>query len=139
MSNYIKAIVGLAAVPLALISWHFGTVLGLFGSPPQTRNEFFVRLGVIVIAFIVSSLIVATRMARKEGESALEPDEREELVGVKAERNGGWAISVGIIVLMWFVFQSPSPMAIANILLAILWVGELVKITTALAYLRGGT
>jgi len=137
MSTHMKFVIGLSLLIFVPILWHFATVFGYFGTPLQTRGEFFLRMGVIAAAFIVLSVITSTIIASRLGSSEIEPDEREWLIETRAERNGGWALMAGLVGLMWFAFTPMQPMDVANTALAILAAGEAVKIVSGLLYLRG--
>lgn len=118
MSTHLKTIYFLSLSLLGVFGWHFGTVFGLFGSAPETRMAFIIRIGGILVAFFVAS-VIAFMMVAKRDEDAVLPDEREEKVELKAERNGFFAIYAGLLCLMWFVFTPMTPMQIANGILAI--------------------
>lgn len=137
MSTYMKFIFGATSIMLLALGWHFGTVFGFWGMAPQTPIEFFVRLAVIVVGFIIISTVSAIMVASKD-EDAIEPDEREKTIVLKAERNGGFMASIGLCALMWLVFKPLSPMDIANIALAALSLAELTKIASGAIYLRQG-
>ncbi len=136
MSNHMKFVIGLSMLMFAPILWHFATVFGYLGEPPQTRGEFFLRIGLIAIGFVVLSAIVASIMVAVNGEGDIDPDERERLIETRAERNGGWVLMAGLVGLMWFAFQPMQPMDVANAALALIATGEAVKIVSGLIYLR---
>ncbi len=137
MSNHMKFVIGLSTLMFVPILWHFATVFGYFGEPPQTRGGFFLRIGLIAAGFIVVSAITASVIASRHGDDEVKPDEREWLIETRSERNGGWALMAGLIVLMWFAFAPMQPMDVANAALAIMATGEAVKIISGLVYLRG--
>ena len=137
MSTYMKFIYGATSIMLLALGWHFGTVFGFWGAAPQTPVEFFVRLAIIVVGFIIISTVSAIMVASKD-EDAIEPDERETAIVRKAERDGGYVASFGLCVMMWMAFRSLEPMALANIALAFLSLAELTKITAGAIYLRRG-
>jgi len=139
MSTHMKFVIGLSTLMFVPILWHFATVFGYFGDPPQTRGEFFLRMGLIVAGFISLSMISGTIISARLGKNELEPDEREWLIETRAERNGGWFLMAGLAGLMWFAFTPMQPMDVANAALAIIAVGEAVKIVSGLLYLRGQT
>lgn len=138
MSNYIKMVIFLSSAFLLMFGWHFATVFGFLGSAPETRSEFFIRLGIMIGVFVVLSINSASLMLKKGNEDELDPDEREKIVELKAERNGSVFVMLSLIILMWFILQPMSPMAIANSILAILCIGEIIKLSTGLIYLRKG-
>ncbi|MEJ2125611.1 MAG: hypothetical protein P8Y47_12635 [Alphaproteobacteria bacterium] len=139
MSNHMKFVIGLSTLVFVPILWHFATVFGVLGEPPETRGEFFLRIGLIAAGFIIVSVITATVMAARSNGDDILPDEREALIETRAERNGGWALMAGLVVLMWFAFSPMRPMDVANAALAIIAIGEAVKIVSGLIYLRGRT
>jgi len=137
MSNHLKMVVYCSTGLLLLFAWHFATVFGILGSPPQSRSEFFVRIGIFVAAFLVSSIVSSVFIARKD-ETAILPDEREEQIELRVERYGLLVVYAGIVLLMWFVFTPMEPMQVANALLGILCISETAKIIIGLKYLRDG-
>lgn len=137
MSTHMKFVIGLSLLMFVPILWHFATVLGYFGAPPQTRMEFFLRIGLITAGFVTVSIIVATIISARLGNSEIEADEREWLIETRAERNGGRVLLAGLVGLMWFAFTPMQPMDVANAALAIIAAGEAAKIVSGLIYLRG--
>jgi hypothetical protein len=137
MSVHIKFVVFLSLGLLLVFAWHFATVFGIVGSAPQTQGEFFIRFGIIVVVFVFFSITTSLIIARYD-EQAILPDEREEKVELKAERNGGIVVYLGLILLMWLVFKPLSPMQMANSILAVMCTAELIKIGSGIYYLRRG-
>ena len=74
----------------------------------------------------------------RSGDDEFEPDERERLIIQRAERNGYLFLSGGLVYLMWVVFAPLTPMQVANSIIAIICLGEVVKIVSGLFYLRTG-
>lgn len=138
MSPSMNFTIWMSSLLLVPFGWHLGTVYGFWGTPPATRAELFVRIGVIVILFIIASIVVAIISASRTGDEEFEPDEREQQIIQKAERNGYFFLSSGLVFLMWVVFAPMSPMEIANAIIAIICLGEVVKIASGLVYLRTG-
>jgi len=136
MSNHFKTIIFCSIALLLLFAWHFATVFGILGSPPQTRSEFFVRFGLFMAAFFISCVGSLIYIAIKE--DTAEPDEREQLIELRVERNSILVLYAGMVCLMWFVFKPMQPMQVANAILGIICVAETFKIVTALKYLRKG-
>lgn len=137
MSTHMKYVIGLSVLVFLPILWHFATVFGYFGEPPQTRGEFFLRIGLIAAGFVALSIVTATVVSARVGEDVLLPDERERLIEIRAERNGGWALMAGLVGLMWFAFTPMQPMDMANAALAVVAAGEAIKIGSGLVYLYG--
>ena len=136
MSTHMKFIVSLSSLMFVPIFWHFATVIGYLGDPPQTRGEFFLRISLIATSFIILSIISAMVISARAGSDVVEPDERDQLVGIRAERNGGWILMAGLVCLMWFAFTPMQPMDVANAALALIALGEAVKIVSGVFYLR---
>ncbi len=137
MSTHMKFVLGFSLLMFVPILWHFATVFGYFGTPLQTRADFFLRIGLFAAGFVTLSIVTATIISARLGNNEIEPDEREWLIETRAERNGGWILMAGLVGLMWFAFTPMQPMDVANAALAIIAVGEAVKIISGLLYLRG--
>lgn len=128
MSPHIKSIALLSIGLLAVFGWHFGTVFGFYGNAPQTQGEFFVRIGLIFLGFLVVSAITAGIVAKRTGLPPV-PDEREDKVLLKTERIGVVTLYAGLLLVSWLVFAPLTPMQVANAILAVVCVTELIKIT----------
>ena len=137
MSRHMKFVIGLSTLMFVPILWHFATVFGYLGEPPETRGGFFLRIGLIFAGFVALSAITSSIIAARHGEDEVMPDEREWWIETRAERNGGWAVMICLIGLMWFAFTPMQPMDVANAALAIIAIGEAVKIVSGLVYLHG--
>ncbi len=120
------------------IGWHFGTVFELWGSAPETRTDFFIRIGIIIVGSIIGSIVGAIAMAIASGKDEFEPDEREKLVLRRAELFGYYFLAACICFLMWHVFDPMTPMQIANALLGAFALSEIVKLVAGFALLRRG-
>lgn len=137
MSAYTKMVVFLSLGLLAVFGWHFATVFGIIGTAPQTRGEFFLRLGVILVSFIVISAVTAGLIARKDRRAAV-PDEREEKIELHTERVGLVSLYAGLLVVAWCVFIPLTPVQMANALLAAVCASEIIKLVYAMVVLRRG-
>ena len=84
MSKHMRFVIGLSTLMFVPILWHFATVFGYLGEPPQTRGGFFLRIGLIAAGFIVVSVITARIIATRHGDSEIMPDEREWLIETRA-------------------------------------------------------
>ena len=138
MSHHVKMVVFLSLGLLTVFAWHFATVLGFFGNAPQTPNEFFIRLGIILIGFILASVITSILVIRRHNEAASLPDERETIIELKSDRVGVLTLYLGLLVLLWFIFTPMTPMQIANGILAVVCFSETIKIAYALYILKRG-
>jgi len=137
MSIHIKMVVVLSLGLLMVFGWHFLTVFGFLGTAPTTQTDFFIRIGLILLVFFVISIITAIMITRKE-ENAAQPDEREEKIELKTDRVGVLSLYIGLIIVMWFVFIPLTPMQVANAILAVVCVTEIIKILYGLFLLKRG-
>ena len=135
MSPRVRMIVGLSIGLLVIFGWHFATVFGVIGNAPQTRSEFFVRLGIIFVGFLVVSTIVAILQDKRNSKLNM-PDEREEEILLRTEQIGLYVVYAGILLVIWFSFAPMKPMQIANALLAIVCVSEISKLVYGLLVLK---
>jgi hypothetical protein len=130
-----KSIVILSIGLLLVFGWHFATVFGFYGNAPQTQGEFFARLGLIFIGFLVVSAITAAVVAKRSGLPPV-PDEREDKVLLKTERIGAATLYVGLLLITWLVFTPLTPMQVANAILAVVCVTEIVKLIYGMTILN---
>ncbi len=137
MSTHFKMIVFLSLGLLIVFGWHFSTVFGFLGTAPATQTDFFIRIGFIILAFIVISVITSIMVAKKD-ENAILPDEREEKIELKADRVGVISLYIGLMIVMWFAFIPLTPMQIANAILAVICITEIIKIAYGLFLLKKG-
>jgi len=135
MSARIRMIVGLSIGLLVIFGWHFATVFELIGTAPQTRNEFFIRLGIILVGFLVVSTVVAILQDKRDGKLNM-PDEREEAILLRTEQVGLNVVYAGLLLVIWFSFTPMTPMQIANALLAVVCVSEIAKLVFGLVALK---
>lgn len=127
MSAYLKASNSVTIGFLAAMAWHFGTVLGLFGTVPIGQADMMFRLAVIVGVVIAVALIAAFTAQKRYG-VLLIPDGREEQIEHVSEGIGTVIIYAGLILLAWFAFTPLSPTQFVNGLLAVVSVAELAKL-----------
>lgn len=137
MSTHFKLIVFLSLGLLMAFGWHFSTVFGFLGTAPVTQADFFIRIGFIIFVFIVVSVITSIMVAKKD-ENAVLADEREEKIELKTDRIGAISLYIGLIIVMWFVFTPLAPMQVANAILAVVCVTEIIKILYGLFLLKRG-
>jgi len=122
---------------LLAIGWHFGTVLGLFGSAPQTPEAFFWRIGSFTLAFIVAVIVISIWRSLVD-EVELEADEREQKVIDKSEKIAGVVLAIGVVNLVWLAFQPLTPMQTANFALASLCLAEMARLISAAIFTSRG-
>ena len=131
MTAYLKTSNIVTVLFLIAMCWHFGTVVGLFGTAPLGQSDMFVRLGVIVGAIVIGSILVAMRVQSTQGVPML-PDEREEKIERVSEGIGTFVIYIGLLLLAWFVFTPLTPVQMVNGLLLVVAVTELIKLLIVL-------
>jgi len=131
MTAYLKTSNVVTLIFLVGMLWHFGTVFGLFGIAPTGQVEMFVRLGIIIGAVVITTLISAYTIQSRQGSPML-PDEREEKIERVSEGVGTVMIYAGLLLLSWFAFTPLSPTDVVNGLLLIVTAVELVKLLIVL-------
>ena len=138
MSNAFK-LTGLASLlMLVAVGWHFGTVAGLWGQPPGGRIELFVRIGLMTAFTVIGTIAAAILVAVRTGDEQLDIDEREAIIEQKAERNGYFALATAALGVIWLAFDPLTPMQLANLMLAAMALGEIVKLASAGFYIWRG-
>ncbi|MEE4161887.1 MAG: hypothetical protein V2I25_05210 [Woeseiaceae bacterium] len=100
-----------------------------------------------VIALVLIEVIYHAFVAGLSGRSAAdECDERDVLIDLKAERNGGYALGFGLVWLVGFIvtqsvvqaYAVPGAMEIAVYILLALTASEVAKLLSQLWYYRVG-
>ena len=135
MSPFAKMVIYPSIALLVAFGWHFMTVFGWLGSAPDTKGELFTRIGIFFVIFMVLATVIGVLIARQHERDAT-PDEREELIALKAERAGIPVIYLGLLVVAWFAFKPLTPMQVANAILVVVWLAELVKVIYAITVLK---
>jgi len=138
MSPALRYIVIATVFTLVPIAWHFGTVFEYWGTAPETRSGFFIRLGVIIALTIIANIVLSILMASTTGEDEFVPDEREKQILQKAELGGYYLLAAGVVVTIWLVFTPLTPMQTANALLGAFALSELFKLIVGVYFLRRG-
>jgi len=137
MSTHFKLIVFLSLGLLMAFGWHFATIFGFLGTAPETQTEFFVRIGFIILVWFVISALTSILVAKKD-ENAVLPDEREEKIELKADRIGVVSLYMGLLIVMWLAFTPLTPMQVANAILAVVCITEIIKLLYGLHLLKRG-
>jgi len=93
----------------------------------------FVGSVVLLVVVLVAGHIVAAISTRPDGQ-----DERDRLIGWRAESNSSWILGVGVFIgLTCLVLDLPDVWT-ANVLMLSLMVSEIVRFTMQLVYYRRG-
>lgn len=127
MSAYLKTSNAVTIGFLAAMLWHFGTVLGFFGTVPVGQADMMFRLFVIV-GIVVGVAFLAAFTVQKRYGTLLLPDEREEKIERVSETFGTVVIYAGLLLVACLAFAPLSPTQFVNGLLAVVSVAELVKL-----------
>jgi len=99
-----------------------------------------------IVALVVIEVIYHTVIAAWSPKKADQRDERDKLIELKAERNGGFALGFGLFWLVgWIIAQSavkaypvPEPLSIAVFILLAIMVSEAAKLASQIWYYRTG-
>lgn len=93
----------------------------------------FVLAVVVMVAIIIAGHIVAAITSRREGR-----DERDRIIGWKAENNSGWVLAVGIFAAITGLIFSVDSVWIAHGLLISLFLSEVLGFILRIVYYRRG-
>lgn len=93
---------------------------------------FVIAVILIVIINAVGHAVVAI-VSRKEGQ-----DERDRLIGWRAESNAAWILGVGVLLAITGLLLAVENVWVAHLLLLSLFLAEVVKQVMQLVYYRRG-
>ena len=99
---------------------------------PSYVPLFVVAVIVIVLVNVVGHIVAAIV------DHATSGDERDRLIGWRAESNASWILGVGVILAISCLILSVSAVWVAHLLLLALFVSEVVKFVLQLVYYRRG-
>lgn len=88
---------------------------------------------VALVAVLVVGHIAVVLANRPDG-----PDERDRLIGWRAESNSGWILAAGVILAIMGMIASYDDVVIAHLLLLSLLVSQLTAFVLQLVYYRRG-
>ena len=97
----------------------------------------YVPLFVIAVIVIVGINVVGHVLAAMVTASTTR-DERDRLIGWRAESNSSWILAVGVIGAICCLIASVGPVWVAHLLLLSLFASEIVKYVAQLVYYRRG-
>lgn len=91
-----------------------------------------------IIALIVLSIAaaIAITLSAPRDEWKAPPDERERLIRLRAANITAAVVTIGVIAVMNVLLLGWNPVLAANLLLAVLVIGEIVKAAIHIAYFR---
>lgn len=93
----------------------------------------FVLAIVLIVILLVAGFVVAAIASRPEGR-----DERDRLIGWRAESNSGWLLAVGVLAAITGMIFSIENVWIAHLLLLSLFLSEVLGFILRLVYYRRG-
>ena len=93
----------------------------------------FIGAVVVMVAITVAGFIVAAVTGRTDGR-----DERDRLIGWRAESESGWIVAAGVVTAITAMILDVHMVWIANGLLASLFVSEMVGYVLRIVYYRRG-
>ncbi len=123
--------------------WFFPTAFEVAGSSNGASDLIFLSIGCIV-GLIIIEVIYQSIVA---GTGSVESDERDALINLRAERNSGWVLAIGLFWLVGHIIvmsaaNVPEPMGamlIAVWILFTLVVSEFAKLASQIWYYRVGS
>ncbi|MCY4058804.1 MAG: hypothetical protein OXG44_12455 [Gammaproteobacteria bacterium] len=112
-------------------------VAGLMLSNGVNAFPAFVPVFVVAIVLVVAINIAGHVVAVIAGRSD-EADERDQLIGWRAESRSSWILGVGAIGAIIALIQSVDGVWVAHVLLIALWGSEVAKDVLQIVYYRRG-
>jgi len=97
----------------------------------------YIPLFIVSVVLLVIVLVVGHILAAVTG-TPEKRDERDRLIGWRAESNSSWILAVGVFGALNAIAFSVAPVWIAHILLASLFASEAMKLTLQIVYYRRG-
>jgi hypothetical protein len=120
---------------LAVFGLYFGWVLPAPG--PDVLPSQIVRFALVVALLVPVQIAGHTVLAIADRRT--DPDERDRIIGLIGERNGGFTLAVGVFLSLFLAVFTEGNFLFTHVLLAFWVLAELVSIGTALwLYRRGG-
>lgn len=99
---------------------------------PAYGAVFMVAVGLIVAVNVVGHIVVVI-VSRPEGR-----DERDRLIGWRAESNSSWILAAGVLIAIACMVVSVDDVWVAHLLLLSLFATEIAKDVIRLVYYRRG-
>jgi len=128
-------------IAIGLIAyWFFPAAFDVAGSSNDPADLLVLSIGCIIGLVIVEAVYQSIIAAKGSAES----DERDALINLRAERNSGWALAIGLFWLVGHIvamsaFDATEPMGamlIAVWILFALTVSEFAKLASQIWYYR---
>jgi len=94
---------------------------------------FFVAVMLMVIVLVAGHVVAAIV------DRPTDPDERDRLIGWRAESNASWIVAVGVLTAVTGMVLSVENVWIAHVLMVSLFLSSIAKYVFQLVYYRRGT
>ncbi len=95
-------------------------------------------VGVAIIITSIQVLLQSTLAIRSQKEAARKPDERENLISLKATRISHYVLILGVWVAILSIYFQPSGMMLVNIILFFFVISEMIGYGVQLIHHRRG-
>ena len=121
---------------VVLYSAYYFVAARMWANGADTLIAYVPLFVIIVIALstvLVVAHIVAAIVSRPEGR-----DERDKLIGWRAESNSSWVLATGVLLAIAHMVISPDTVLTAHILLMSLIASEILKAVMQIVYYRRG-
>lgn len=127
-----------AAVTLAVLVFVYGGYflkMGDWRTLPPVEAMGGALIGQVVMLIV---LLIVAHVALAAFDRKAQEDERDRLIELIGDRNGGYALGGGAVTAIFFLLFGAGPSHILHLLLAVLVMSEIVKIATQLYLYRRG-
>ncbi|MFY0638301.1 hypothetical protein [Maricaulis maris] len=143
MSFHEKSNIAMLVLTGGVYAWYFASsasvLLGSAVSPEEaldmTNAKMLVTVGAIIVASIVANVAIAVAAPSEANDKA---DERDKLVEMRGDQRGGFVLAIFALAAVAAAMTAQPYHLIANLVLAGLVAGELVKgVSKLIDYRRG--
>lgn len=139
-----KSAWGLLVGIVVVSAFYFPLAFDVVATAPHPAPLIAVSVVGVIAIVIIETVYHAIIAVRARGET--EPDERDRLIDLKAERNSGFVLGVGLFTLVGWIFMQSAlgtevvmqPLTIAVWILLALTVSEVAKLGWQIWYYRTG-
>lgn len=124
---------------LVIFSYYFYRAFPALRDPLQTDNSpVGVLIGVVILIIIIQIAMQVTLAIRSRKEAERQPDERENLISLKASRSAHFILVVGVWITIMSIYFEPTGLALINTLLFFFILSEIAGYALQLIYYRRG-
>lgn len=127
----------ISLVSLLLVFGIYFTAVGLAMAGRLQYSQTFSWFLQLVLAFVVLQVVLRLIVAKRAPLDAKVPaDEREKLIGLKADRVAGYILAVGVFVAIFTLHLGAGPGELAHAVLLAFAISQLAKQTAVIALHR---